>query len=452
MLFLAMGLFGLVLALISVANPAQAEGSTVGGLLVSLLFIGFAAGLWYWGNQNQQARRLEQRHPRQPWLWRDDWAKGRIRYQGAKAIQFWGWAVVLALVGTPVAIGLLTKRAPVYAYPALLIPLLAVLFLGRAFFETRRALKYGPSTFVLDDTPVKLGGLLKGYVLNARLPPASSSIVARLSSIRRASQPRSRWRRLRRRHPTELVLWETERALPVRRGAQGAMIPVEFALPADQDETSTVDPMDQIHWRLMVTADTPGIDYEARFDLPVFGREERPLTMETTPALAAAFVPQEIAVHRTPAGRQYDFYPRYQTAVYLLAAAATLFVLLVGYLFFAGGSTVTRIVAGAAVVVVLGTLASRLFGHDSIVVESDALVINSSLGPFHRTVRWSFADIERLEASSSLQFGGPGIRTRWVAQAIPKSGQKKTLGKTLTDRQEAEWLAEELGKSIGAVP
>jgi hypothetical protein len=51
----------------------------------------------------------------------------------------------------------------------------------------------------------------------------------------------------------------------IRRTADGAVIPIEIAVPSDAPPSAE----GELFWRLTVDADVPGIDYHAAFDVPV---------------------------------------------------------------------------------------------------------------------------------------------------------------------------------------
>jgi hypothetical protein len=72
---------------------------------------------------------------------------------------------------------------------------------------------------------------------------------------------------------TETVQWDEETvvdASAAMRSSAGTRIPFELATPPDSQPTDESDVYDRCFWRLSVTAELPGVDYAAQFDLPVF--------------------------------------------------------------------------------------------------------------------------------------------------------------------------------------
>ena len=84
------------------------------------------------------------------------------------------------------------------------------------------------------------------------------------------------------RRVNETTLWERAETVPAGRWFTGpgrTEIPVLFAIPRDLPATALDDPDDQILWRLVAEAETPGVDFSATFHPPVFavpGRESAP--------------------------------------------------------------------------------------------------------------------------------------------------------------------------------
>ncbi len=121
--------------------------------------------------------------------------------------------------------------------------------------------KYGSSRFRLDTLPAIVGGELRGtaHVPLAGLAP-SSPVTLRLTCIRITTSQGT----------TEHTLWQEEQttaALPA--AGSSAMIPVAFAVPADARPCSKAF-NETIEWRLEARCRTRGVNYQARFGVPVF--------------------------------------------------------------------------------------------------------------------------------------------------------------------------------------
>jgi hypothetical protein len=85
------------------------------------------------------------------------------------------------------------------------------------------------------------------------------------------------------RKTSETTLWEDKRRIPgAIRSGEGVRIPVAIPIPQDASPTDARDSSDRVLWRLEVRSETPGVDFLAQFEVPVFRTEESntPLTPE----------------------------------------------------------------------------------------------------------------------------------------------------------------------------
>src|SRR5271169_4059261 len=77
-------------------------------LVFGVLFSGVGFGLmfvaFYGAERVGRQQRLEAEHPTEPWLWREDWAQGRVNSKTrSNAIAGWVFAIFWNLVSMPVA-------------------------------------------------------------------------------------------------------------------------------------------------------------------------------------------------------------------------------------------------------------------------------------------------------------------------------------------------------------
>src|ERR1700687_3744166 len=102
--FCAFGLFAAVWSIERLCAGDLAMGAYTA--MVALVFGGAGFGLVYafrWGTRSAQARdRLRAANPDQPWLWREDWASGRIPASiGNSAVVLCGCAVLCFVIRAP---------------------------------------------------------------------------------------------------------------------------------------------------------------------------------------------------------------------------------------------------------------------------------------------------------------------------------------------------------------
>lgn len=180
-------------------------------------------------------------------------------------VMLWFVGIVWNSVASPVLV-LLPKIVREGHYAAALgfiFPIVGLGLIVAAVRGTMRAIRFRRSTLVLSQVPVSLGGTLRGHVEVPYAPLSeASSIVARLRAIERRQSGRS---------TTESIVWETEQAISrgaIGRASNGVTIPILIAIPADAPASSDVAFTRRL-WRLTVDAEVPGIDYTARFEVPV---------------------------------------------------------------------------------------------------------------------------------------------------------------------------------------
>ncbi len=220
-----------------------------------------------------EAAALEARHPASPWLWRADWAAGRIE-DGSRTHMWtaWAFAAFWNLISLPAAV--MAVRAAVTegrtaAWLALVFPLVGAGLLVWAVRTTLRYRRYGISVLELATVPGGVGHSLAGIVRTTSLLQPHDGFLVRLRCIRRVTRGSGKHR-----STSETVLWEEERRVrgePSRTAhGMGMAIPVGFPLPLDAAPTDSRNARDQVLWRLVVAASVPGVDYESTFEVPVF--------------------------------------------------------------------------------------------------------------------------------------------------------------------------------------
>ena len=221
----------------------------------------------------------------EPWRRRSDWCARRIR-DGARSQALLLVVVTLFWNGITGAIGYGIVTSSGLAGPQLLFllfPLIGLGLLWAAVVGVLRWQRYGTTTFELATLPAPPGRALAGRVHLTTLidPPGGFGIALRSVRITVTGSGKNR-------STQETILWEATRILPgALQEAGGISIPVAFPIPADAQETDERDSSNRVIWRLVVTAEVPGVDYSATFEVPVFRTAESatPLTADEVRAL-----------------------------------------------------------------------------------------------------------------------------------------------------------------------
>ncbi len=237
-------------------------------------FLGFGTligGLATYRKERARAA-LTAAHPENPWMWRADWAAGRI-VASTKATML--SALVLAafwnLVSVPLWLvlpGEIIRKGNYWAMLGALFPAIGLLLVLWAVYSILRWMKYGQSEFQMADVPAVVGGQLAGVVrTSAKVRPDDGYHLV-LRCVRRITTGTGKQR-----NTAEKVLWEFKQIVMhelLEDEPELSAIPVVFSIPHDCWPSNDQNRDDQTIWRLIASAKVPGIDYSATFEVPVF--------------------------------------------------------------------------------------------------------------------------------------------------------------------------------------
>ena len=223
--------------------------------------------------------RRRRRHPDEPWHWRADWSQKRVTSSDlALAVAFGVVAlvvnVVVALVFDPFSLGLSPLGAGLRVWPhEWLFPLLGGLLLVASGSLFVRYFRWGRSTLVLADVPIRPDESLSA-TLECRIPSAAGAgIQTRLSCVRRDRVLRSGSFRV-----VSTTLFKLEDTVAVtslqsdgQRSRLALSIPLAGRVPADLPDSE----VHHVVWTLDVSIRSDDVDYSAEFEVPVFRRQGR---------------------------------------------------------------------------------------------------------------------------------------------------------------------------------
>lgn len=216
------------------------------------------------------ARRLAHQHPNRPWLHVAQWSalQGRSHASGSRAgivmmLSVFGWAafcVTLMWALEPEPEWNFTFMMAMANFAAGVIALLAVRLLLQGF-------KYGQARLLLAQVPFEPGKTFSTRLMVPRELSATEQLNAtlRLQELTTSGSGKNQ-----RTHFTTVYKHD----LVVPRAAfidQGGRLAVElrFEVPADQP-TSRYGVEPGYQWRVEVEAQTPGLDFEESFEVPVY--------------------------------------------------------------------------------------------------------------------------------------------------------------------------------------
>jgi hypothetical protein len=472
--FLGMGLFAAYGFLNSANQPLA---SRIGGAIFASVFAIIGGGLIFgslygYSQQKEQARR-ESANPASPWLWRRDWAVGRVESKNrSSAIGWWIAAILVNMLSLPLFLGSISKglstQDPTYIIPAA-VELIGLLVLFGALRATVRYERFGKTYFEMASLPFSPGNRLAGAIHIHLDTDVHHGVDLTLSCTRNVVTGSGKERSVH-----KMPLWEEPKNVPptsLARGPLDTIIPVEFTIPADALQTDHDDPNDQIQWSLKVTANVPGVNYSDEFELPVFYTAQSPKALApsgqanpsfempsqtATPSETSAEVPEperhRVAVTESPQGLQFYFRAGRNLfrAVLFVVLAAGCGSLLYAMLRMSQRQPIFALGIVGLLTFVL-TLASihTAFTSTRIVVGSGVISWRHSVLGIGRSRQLQIVDVASILAVTSIQQASSSGSTLYSLRLQTKSGQNHTLVDEIESRQEARWIVSEIEKRAG---
>jgi MFS family permease len=461
-------LFGLPFAgfgLLAFLRAIKQIGAPPGGqsfwypLMFGLIFSGIGFGLIFlvlFGSKSYaRQRQLQAEHPAEPWLWRADWAAGRVQSRTENnLILTWVGTIFWNLISFPVAIFVVpmavTQKDPV-AYAALVFPAVGIFLLVYAIRQTIAFLEFGKTYFEMASVPGVVGRELKGCI-QARFPHSPDhGVTLRLSSVHRYETGSGNTQ-----STHENILWREEKELNPGQlcpGPTGTTIPVAFKIPFNAQPTEKVGPRDEFLWLLEATANVPGIDYHDIFEIPVFRTAQSPTEAEAV-AEEAAFAapaigatrPQQPTIQVRPVadGTEFYFAAARNTS---FGISTTIFAAIfggIGYFLTHTRAPFIFPVAFGGFGLLIGYISVQMWLGTTRVVIGSSLTLQSGLLGGGKVKQIALTDIATItDRITSQQGGGTGTPYYDIEMTL-QSGKKLTLGRTVRDKQEAEWLVGEM--------
>ena len=460
--FAGFGLFALSRA---IAQMLAGTGNSQVWLLLifGVVFSGVGCGLMCMAICGSKFLKRQQRaqseHPAEPWLWREDWAQGRIKGNTQSGmITAWVFAAFWNLVSAPMLVFVPQQaaRKPI-AYLGLLFPVVGVFLLVRAVRFTLAYLEFGKTCFEMSPVPGVVGGDLKGMI-QARFPHSPEhGIQLRLSCVNRVITGSGN-----NQNTSERIVWRGEQSLSpaqIYPGPAGTSIPVSFRVPWDARPTETQVPRDSIVWMLDALADVPGVDYHDIFEVPVFRTAQTPaqrpaegLASKTDSATAK---PSTLTVAVTESAAGVEFYfPAARNKGFALGTTFFLLIFSSVTFFLARSSApvIFPIAFGFFALLLLYICVQMWFGTTRAGIGNGALLLQDGLLGGGKIQRFALSDMASIASKIGSQQGGGTGTPYYDIELSLRNGKKVTLGRTLKNKQEVDWLIEEMRRVTGLQP
>ncbi len=399
-----------------------------------------------------QARQaaVEARQPEEPWMWREDWAAGRIQdaSRGGMAMA-WIFALFWNLISIPAAVLAVPqgmqqgKRA---ALVVLLFPLVGVGLLAWAVHTTLRYFRFGASTLELSTLPGVIGRHIAGTVQTTTGLPAGQPCRVELTCVHRVTTGSGR-----NRSTSEHILWQEEQE------ANASPAPHGVALAFDIPIAALVQPSggtagDRVLWRLRAHASMPGVDYDAVFEVPVFR------TAESATPVPAPADPTETALeyHQPPGSSIRVTENRRGTSIVFpagrnagAAASVSGFILLwlgiVWGIVKLGAPLLFPLVFGGFGLLLLAISLGLWLGTTTLEIDHGQLAVTSGWLGGGRRRTYTAEEIDSITPRIGMQAGS---RVFYDLRIRLRSGRTVSAGRGIRDKHEAEWLAERIDAAL----
>lgn len=247
-----------------------------------LLFGGFGFGLLALLLIGRRGRRRElalaQAHPDEPWLWKKEWASGRIRSSSGSLVGPLVFAAFWNVFCLTACLAFVFNRPP--ATPRghqdeqlfwwFIIPFgsIGLALIGWAAVSVARWWKYRRSLFEMASVPGVVGGQLAGVIRVPVKIQTGGVFRLRLNCINCVTSRGSNNDAIKRN-----LLWQDELVVShdlLEGDASHSAIPVMFQIPYECRQSDESDADNMVLWNLEATAKTPGVDFAATFEVPVF--------------------------------------------------------------------------------------------------------------------------------------------------------------------------------------
>lgn len=395
---------------------------------------------------------LKQAHPDEPWLWRDDWARGQV-HAGARTAATAAWIFALlwnaiAWPSTVLAFNQFRQSGNRLILLVALFPLAGIAATVAAARRLKAWRQYGESIFTLESIPGQIGGSLKGVISLQHPVPALKTIRLELKCTDSIRTGNDRIRK---------ALWSD--ADTVTSDGSNS-IPVGFYIPPDCRATDSVSDSDHIRWDLTVLgADLP-VPYAAQFEVPVFQVKETGAQVSAASELknrhqsrVANFQrdsTSKVRMRLLSDGSTEFYFPAFRTPVPALqwGAFALIWTGATVALFYLRAPLFFRIVWTFFDATMVFLAAAIAFGSTRVVIRSGTFSLTwKILGIPLRHIRKTAAGVAEIRRVSGMGSNLPNPYSQ--IRIIYKGFGAQDFGDGIADPLEASWLASKMSEALG---
>jgi hypothetical protein len=424
-----------------------------------------------------------------PWLARPDWAAGKIKSTSTAPVGFFLlWSILALAMSAPAvhAIPVEWQKGNHLILVALLFPAVAFYLLGYSFVKWRSRRRFGDCFFEPAQIPVPLGGTLEGMIQTGAALKLEHGLHLKISCIRRTISGSGKNQSVQ-----ESVLWQDEKifkpeaSLPDPEPGRSG-IPVFFKLPANQPECYARG-NESVFWRLAAKSKMRGPDFSVAFDVPVFQVAGAIAEAADEPDPTAALQEpieeirrdehSKIQISDGPDGREF-YFPAARNlgtafGVTLFFLAWTGFTLAAYFLF---KSLFFEIVFTVVDVLIFFICFNLWFKSSRVTIDSTGVRVTKRWLLLSRSRSFAANDIMRFDTKAGMQSGTTvfqdikldtkGSENSFAAarEKFQQTGQRPplkfnisspggfTVASGIASQPEADWLVQEMNKTLGRKP
>jgi hypothetical protein len=213
-------------------------------------------------------------------------------------------------------------------------------------------------------------------------------------------------------------------------------------------------------WILEALANVPGVDYHDIFEIPVFRTQQTPTGPEAekldTPFTSAHAVarPEALTVQVRQGVNGTEFYfPAGRNKTF--AASTSVFLLIFGsitlFLLHARVLMIFPLAFGFFTLILVYITAQLWMGTSRIVFGPSEVSIQSGLLGGGKTQQFPLAEISSITDKIRAQQGAATGIPYYDIELTLRNGNRVTLGQTLRNKRETDWLVQEMRSLAGLV-
>jgi hypothetical protein len=448
-----MGLFALVL-LVHDGLLGGLDRQHAMGLLSAAIVCGGLIALIFGVTAKKEALRISASKTgnEKPWLKRKDWAEGRVPTSLRNSIMLlWIFVAFWCAASAVISLGIVPRQLQQGNHAALIALVLPLIGLAIVVFALRTTFawrKFNRSVFEMTVLPGSPGDALVGRIqVPARLR-TRHGFHLRLSCLRRATSAD--------RKMSEKILWQEEKWLRAdlpQTGSGVTRIPVYFKLPADfPDSTAAIG--DGIHWMLESSAELPGPNFRAKFDVPVFKSSETSAASDDPTAQYQLSLDEiwrqihsTVQVKNLPEGGREFMFPAARNPGF--AGGATIICLIwtviIAVLIWKHAPPPFLLLFGAMDLLMAAFVFDLWFRRSRVVMNSKGLTVQRAWLAFNKNQHIPAGEIKSFASDVGATVG---YRHYHDLKVLARDEIEFVLAKHLNSKAETDWLAREMTAAL----